>query len=33
MRIASNIIEPIMAKTDIVQVIGEYIHLTKKGQN
>ena len=33
MRIASNIIETIKAKTDIVEVIGEYIHLTKKGQN
>ena len=33
MRIASNIIETIKAKADIVEVIGEYVHLTKKGQN
>ena len=33
MRIASNIIDTIKAKADIVEVIGEYVHLTKKGQN
>ena len=33
MRIASNIIETIKARADIVEVIGEYVHLTKKGQN
>ena len=33
MRIASNIIDSIKAKADIVEVIGEYVHLTQKGQN
>ena len=33
MRIASNIIETIKARADIVEVIGEYVHLTKNGQN
>ena len=33
MRIASNIIDSIKAKADIVEVIGEYVHLTAKGQN
>ena len=33
MRIASNIIDTIKAKADIGEVIGEYVHLTKKGQN
>ena len=33
MRIASNIIDTIKAKADIVEVVGEYVHLTKKGQN
>ncbi|MBO4811867.1 MAG: DNA primase, partial [Prevotella sp.] len=33
MRIDPNIIDTIKAKADIVEVIGEYVHLTKKGQN
>lgn len=33
MRIASNIIDTIKARADIVEVIGEYIPLTKRGQN
>ena len=33
MRMASNNIEMIKAKADIVEVIGEYVTLTKKGQN
>lgn len=33
MRIASNIIDSIKAKADIVEVISEYVHLTQKGQN
>jgi DNA primase len=33
MRIASNIIDSIKVKADIVEVIGEYVHLTQKGQN
>ena len=33
MRIASKLIETIKARADIVEVIGEYVHLTKKGQN
>ena len=33
MRIASNIIDTIKAKADIVEVISEYVHLTPKGQN
>ena len=33
MRIASDIIEAIKAKADIVEVIGEYVPLNKSGQN
>ena len=33
MRIASSIIDTIKARADIVEVIGEYIPLTKRGQN
>ena len=33
MRIASNIIDTIKAKADIVEDIGEHVHLTKRGQN
>lgn len=33
MRITSNIIDTIKARADIVEVIGEYIPLTKRGQN
>ena len=33
MHISSSIIEMIKARADIVEVIGEYVHLTKRGQN
>lgn len=33
MRIDQNIIDAIKAKADIVEVIGEHVHLTKVGQN
>ena len=33
MHISSSIIETIKARADIVEVIGEHVHLTKRGQN
>lgn len=33
MRIDSSIIETIKAKADIAEVIGDYVSLTKRGQN
>lgn len=33
MHISSSIIEIIKARADIVEVIGEYVHLTKRGKN